>query len=647
MLKKYFNRLVFLTTIFLWLSQVAIIPVLAATGSQVSGEEKQYTSKRLAGEDRIGTSLAIAEEYSSLTLQNVILAFAYDFPDALSGSVLAKKLNAPILLVGGSSRENSNVFNFIKNHLDPNGNVYILGGTGVISDDIQSSIQALGFKNFIRLGGADRVETNLKIVDTLRASQGTPVVITTQNDFPDALSISAVAASKGYPILLSDLNSIDQKTLDVINSIKPDQILIIGGTGVVSSDVENLLKLSGSDVTRISGADRFETSLAVSNYFKLETDSAIIAAGYNFADALAGSSLAAKLKAQILLTDNKDIIKQKQLLDSTNITNLYILGGTGAVSESVVSDLISVTLTFSGWLADSDCSPQKTDPTTMGNQCLKCPKCVAGGYGISLKQSDGTYIYYKFDENGHNLAKDIAAATTCLKVPAIRVQGKLTGELVTIDSKNYQVLKVYSISESSTLESIAVTTPATKLVYSVGDELDITGLQVTGTYKDSTTALQAITPANVSGFDSSAPAAKQILTITAGGKTTTYPITVSAGPTVQTFTGYIIDEDCFAAMPDDPGADTKNCLSMSACAASGYGIAVLQADGTYKFYYFDGEFAPEATGAQIQAADLIKNTTKQNHISVKVTGILNGNSKVSPADGKSYPVITVSALVEN
>jgi len=79
-----------------------------------------------------------------------------------------------------------------------------------------------------------------------------------------------------------------------------------------------------------------------------------------------------------------------------------------------------------------------------------------------------------------------------------------------------------------TLDSIAITTPATKLVYNLGDPLDLTGLVVTGIYSDASTKVETITEANVTGFDSSSPVTGQILTITVDGKTTTYTIDVVA-----------------------------------------------------------------------------------------------------------------------
>ena len=77
------------------------------------------------------------------------------------------------------------------------------------------------------------------------------------------------------------------------------------------------------------------------------------------------------------------------------------------------------------------------------------------------------------------------------------------------------------------LNSIAITKPATKTVYRPGEALDIAGMIVTETYSDDSTIEETITDANVTGFDSSVETASQLLTITVGGKETTYIISVA------------------------------------------------------------------------------------------------------------------------
>lgn len=79
-----------------------------------------------------------------------------------------------------------------------------------------------------------------------------------------------------------------------------------------------------------------------------------------------------------------------------------------------------------------------------------------------------------------------------------------------------------------TLVSIAVTTLPTKITYAIGDELDITGMVVTGTYSDFSTKVETVTKDNVTGFNS-AEAGEKVCTVTVRGKTTTFTVTVQAG----------------------------------------------------------------------------------------------------------------------
>ncbi|MEI6280938.1 MAG: tail fiber domain-containing protein, partial [bacterium] len=87
---------------------------------------------------------------------------------------------------------------------------------------------------------------------------------------------------------------------------------------------------------------------------------------------------------------------------------------------------------------------------------------------------------------------------------------------------------ISAAGSSATLQSISITTPATKLSFIVSDTLDISGLVVTGTYSDASTKVETITNENISGFDSSAPVTGQTLTVTDNGKTATYTVDIVA-----------------------------------------------------------------------------------------------------------------------
>ncbi len=100
------------------------------------------------------------------------------------------------------------------------------------------------------------------------------------------------------------------------------------------------------------------------------------------------------------------------------------------------------------------------------------------------------------------------------QVTPVASSGTITGE---------SVLSSYSPAD---LMSIAISSPASKLIYYQGDELDISGLVVMGTYSDGSQRIETINLDNIKGFDSSAPAAGQVLTITVGEKTTIYQVQI-------------------------------------------------------------------------------------------------------------------------
>ncbi|ACO86875.1 cell wall-binding repeat-containing protein [Clostridium botulinum] len=331
-------------------------------GKGVAGAKGDYNVNRISGENRYETSINIAKHYNSEKFENVIIANGNDFPDALAGSVLSKKLNAPILLIDENVNSSRETINLIKSKLAKNGSIYILGGEGAIDRVYEDWFKALGYKNIKRLGGINRFATNKSIVKSLNVEKGTPIVIVNGFGFADALSVSSSAASKGYPIFMSNADKLPNEIKDIIKEISPTKAFIIGGEGVMRNSIVDELKnivpsLNKDDIERVEGKNRYETSLNVCSKFNLLSDNAIIANGENFPDALSGSALASKMDAPIILTDGVNILKQKEYLDNNNYKNLILLGGTGVINtesqrilenKPVISDKDAKNLLFSG-----------------------------------------------------------------------------------------------------------------------------------------------------------------------------------------------------------------------------------------------------------------------------------------------------------
>ena len=96
-------------------------------------------------------------------------------------------------------------------------------------------------------------------------------------------------------------------------------------------------------VSRLSGANRYQTAAAVSETIFPTTDVAFLAAGTTFPDALSGGPAALIADAPVLLTAGSSLPQAtlEELQRSTPAT-VYVLGGKGAIPDSVVSQVESI-----------------------------------------------------------------------------------------------------------------------------------------------------------------------------------------------------------------------------------------------------------------------------------------------------------------
>lgn len=197
-----------------------------------------------------------------------------------------------------------------------------------------------------RVAGANRFSTAAAISELAWPDglAGTVYIVNGFN-FPDALSAGAAATSG--PLLMVEQNSVPAVTRAELDRLNPTRIVVVGGTSVVSNGVMATLRNyvdSPSSVVRIAGADRYATSRAViqsSAGFDGDVDALLIATGRNFPDALSAVPAAISQNAAVLLVDGSAsrIDSATRSLVSSLDVPVYIIGGRGAVSSGVASDL--------------------------------------------------------------------------------------------------------------------------------------------------------------------------------------------------------------------------------------------------------------------------------------------------------------------
>ncbi|WP_291040297.1 cell wall-binding repeat-containing protein [Herbiconiux sp.] len=192
-----------------------------------------------------------------------------------------------------------------------------------------------------RIDGGDRFEVSANIAGETFAS-GVPVVyVAAGGGFADALSGSAAAGAQHGPVLLVSKDSVPAAVATRLKSLRPQRIVILGGTASISAGVERALSDYSDSVSRLAGADRYSVSVAVSAAaFRDGAEVAYLASGEVFSDALSASAAAGLEGSPVLLTKKNEVPPDVLTeLGGLRPSLIVVLGGTSTIDESVIAML--------------------------------------------------------------------------------------------------------------------------------------------------------------------------------------------------------------------------------------------------------------------------------------------------------------------
>ncbi len=196
-----------------------------------------------------------------------------------------------------------------------------------------------------RIAGADRYATALAISRSSHAQAGT-VVLTSGEGFADALSASALAGAYGAPLLLTRPTSLPAGLTGELERLKTRRLVVVGGERAVSAALAAALAGRGLEVTRVAGADRYDTSAAVYRHLNaapglpVMSPKPFVARGDRFPDALAAAPLAyGDIRPILLVKPSEAPSSVVGVVSDFAIGSVTVLGGTAAVSDEVLRDL--------------------------------------------------------------------------------------------------------------------------------------------------------------------------------------------------------------------------------------------------------------------------------------------------------------------
>jgi putative cell wall-binding protein len=322
------------------LTSLALVATMASAAAPVD---------RLAGADRVETSVSVARAGWDQS-DHVLLATAVDYPDAVAAAALASTLEAPVLLTMPDGLSDA-VASAITD-LDAS-TVTLLGGGAALSTRVAKDVRELGV-DVRRIAGSNRYETAAKIArEVADQSDVSRVAIALGNRtdgrgaWPDALSAASLTGGdRTVPTLLTTRGELPDETRATLKELAPDMAMVLGGEGAVSDQVTTTVADLVPEVSRLRGPTRYDTAIEVAEASMANAGSshAVFVSGEDFADALSGGALAARLDAPLLLVPGSlldDEVDAFLRSDGSPFEQAYLIGGAAAVTDHVETELVA------------------------------------------------------------------------------------------------------------------------------------------------------------------------------------------------------------------------------------------------------------------------------------------------------------------
>lgn len=204
-----------------------------------------------------------------------------------------------------------------------------------------------------RVSGDNRYATSAKAAEAFGAARTVILASGEPGRYPDALAANYLAGVENAPVLLTKRDATPDVVKKAIEDSGARNIVLVGGEGAISAEQEQALS-QDYQVRRLAGDDRYGTASAIiEDGGDAQGDTALLATGTNFPDALGGGPVAFGEKMPLAITRVGDMPDDVlAALKSAGVTKVLVLGGKSAVSDAVVEELkkegIEVTERFAG-----------------------------------------------------------------------------------------------------------------------------------------------------------------------------------------------------------------------------------------------------------------------------------------------------------
>lgn len=302
------------------------------TPDPVKPEENKdnKTRDRIAGASRYATAAKISSTNYDKA-EAVILANAYKDADALAAAPLAASMSAPILLTKGDAIPAETMTEITRLGAKK---VYIAGGEGSVSAGVADQLKKAGIE-VVRISGDNKYQTAIKIADMVRATGNKEeAILVNGTKTADALSVSAFATKIKAPVLLTGATSLNADVDASLKAWNLKKLTVVGGVNSVAKSVEDTAKAEAK--VRISGDNKYATSVAIAKHAYANPKSVMVANGVKTADALAAGAVTAKTMSPVVLVNGKTVAPElKTYLAGTE--KISVVGGVDSIPDALMN----------------------------------------------------------------------------------------------------------------------------------------------------------------------------------------------------------------------------------------------------------------------------------------------------------------------
>ncbi|MEU9408690.1 cell wall-binding repeat-containing protein [Streptomyces sp. NPDC048281] len=313
---------------------------------------RKNTTARVWGADANGTVVASSRwswntvgqsQAGLLDAKSAVLLNQDDSADAPTATALAGKRQGPVLLSSKTGLSTA-VQNELKRTLKKGANVWMVGGTSVLTTNVSTQLRNLGYVPK-RVSGTDRYDTSVKAAKTVTTSPAY-VFLASGTDYQAALPAAAAAGADGTgsagSVVLTNGKSLTASVKSYLNSLDPAKTMVI----TVGSDAKYALTHGSFSkwpstyyYYPVTGANSEALSVALAKFWWTTPSQVALAYAGSWRDGVSAGS-AMNIYGPVLWTSRpalSDEVKSYLLRESAGTQAAMAFGDTGSVTAGALN----------------------------------------------------------------------------------------------------------------------------------------------------------------------------------------------------------------------------------------------------------------------------------------------------------------------